>query len=218
MVEYRCGVKGSLLLGAVLALFSTLSAAVSLHQETLSEAYYKSYTYEKSGNIKDAILAMKFVYEQHEGSYGINSRLAHLYTLDGKYRNAIAHYQSAISALPEALTPKLGLLYVYILSANYSEASKIGYQVISIDHYNYYGNLRLAHVLRKSEKSDLAETLLLKILTFYPADTLYLTELGLLRFDQKRYREARAVMEEVLLIDPENVEAKKSLLLLNDLQ
>ena len=186
--------------------------AKALSHEEISQAYYKSYNYEKSDNISDAIKTIQLVFSQYPSAFTVNNRLAHLYTLNKQYSNATNHYQKAILALPGSLTPKLGLLYVYLLSEQYSSASEIGYQIISIDHYNYYGNLRLAHVLRKIKKYDLSEKLLVKILTLYPSNTLYLTELGLLYFDQKDWYKAKDVMANVLILEPENVAAKKVLL------
>lgn len=189
-----------------------VSFARELSSVQISQAYYKSYNYEKSGNYVDAIKALQIVYHEYSKTYGVNNRLGYLYRLRHLYKNAESHYKQAITALPDSLTPKLGLMYVYLQAQNYSAASKLGYQILSIDYYNYYGNLRLAFVLRKMEKTDLAEKILVKMLIRYPGDTLYLTELGLLNFQQKDMIKTRAIMNEVLTLDPENVDAKSILL------
>ncbi len=191
--------------------------AEEMLEKTISSAYYKSYNYEKSDNINDAIKTLLVVYYNYPNTYTVNNRLAHLYTSAGQYRNAIEHYKKAISALPGALSPKLGLLYVYNLSQNYEEASKLGYQVLSIDYYSYLGNLRLAYALRVSEQYELSAHLLTKMLLIYPSDPLYLTELGLVRFKQKSYREAKSIMKDVLILDPENVLAKQTLAVINQI-
>lgn len=186
--------------------------ARELSNEQISQAYYKSYNYEKSGNYDDAIKALQLVYQQYSKAYGVNNRLGYLYRLNRQYKNAESHYKQAITALPDALTPKLGLMYAYLQAKNYDDASKLGYQILSIDFYNYYGNLRLAYVLRQTDNLEMAEKILIKMLTRYPSDTLYLTELGLLTYQQKDYPRTRGIMQEVLILDPENVDAKSVLL------
>jgi len=186
--------------------------AKKLDNAGIKQAYYKSYNYEKSGNYNDAIKALQIVYQEYEKTYGVNNRLGYLYRLNHRYKNAESHYKQAITALPDSLTPKLGLMYVYLQAQNYSAASETGYQILSADFYNYYGNLRMAYVLRQLGKLDLAEKILVKMLIRYPADTLYLTELGLLKLKQNDIKQTRSIMNDVLILDPENVDAKSVLL------
>jgi len=186
--------------------------AKELTNEQISQSYYKSYNYEKSGNYDDAIKSLQLVYRKYSSAYGVNNRLGYLYRLNQQFKNAESHYKQAITALPDALTPKLGLMYVYLQSKNYNEANKIGYQILSVDYYNYYGNLRLAYILRQTESLDLAEKILIKMLIRYPSDTLYLTELGLLILKQNNIERSSSIMREVLILDPENVDAKSVLL------
>lgn len=206
----------SLFILLIISLYATSSFAKELSSQQISQAYYKSYNYEKSGNYKDAIKALKLVYNKYSKAYGVNNRLGYLYRLNAQYKNSITHYKRAVTALPGSLTPKLGLMHVYIQAKNYTESSKIGYQVLSIDYYNYYGNLRLAYALRLSDQLDLAEKVLIKMLTRYPSDVLYLTELGLLRYNQHEIALAMSIMQEVLILDPENVDARSILLALDE--
>lgn len=200
------------IISLILVVFVHDLSAKELTHEQISQSYYKSYNYEKSANLTDAIKAIQLVYKQYPTSYTVNNRLAYLYNLNKQYKNAISHYKKAIFAMPDALTPKLGLLSIYITTAQFDSASKIGFQVISVDHYNYFGNLRLAHVLRKTKKYELSEKLLLNMLALYPSDTLYLTELGLLNFDENDWLNAKTIMQNVLILEPENVAAKQVIL------
>jgi tetratricopeptide (TPR) repeat protein len=200
----------------VLILAYTTIQAKQITPEKISESYFKAYNYEKAGNYTDAIKALQLVYQDYPDAYGINNRLASLFLLQGYYRNAIEHYEKAIKALPNAISPKSGLMYVYILTKNYEEANKLGYQIINVDFYNYYANLRLAHVLRKSDKLDLADKVLVKMLIRYPSDILYLSEFGLLKYQQKEMERSKAIMLDVLILDPENFSAKSILQELDD--
>ncbi len=196
------------------SVFTARAIAKDLTTEQISQAYYKSYNYEKAGNYEDAIKALQLVYQKYAKAYGVNNRLGYLYRLNAQYKNAEVHYKQAMAALPDALTPKLGLMYVYLLAKNYAEVTKLGYQVLSTDFYNYYGNLRLAYVLRQTDEYEMAEKILVKMLIRYPSDTLFLTELGLLKNKQGETARTKAIMQEVLILDPENVDAKSVLLAL----
>ncbi len=205
-----------LITSALLLWLATLAPASygqqGLSNEQIRAAYYKSYTYEKSGNYSDAIKALQLIYQAYPRAYGINNRLGYLYGLKQKFKNAEHHYKQAITALPGALGPKSGLMYTYLLAGRYQEASELGYQILKTDYYNYYGNLRLAHALRKLDNTEMAEAILIKMLTLYPSDVLYLTELGLLTLDLGERERTATIMNEVLILDPENITANAVLL------
>jgi len=197
-----------------LPLYGSGILAAELSAEKITQAYYNSYNYEKSGNFADAIKSLQLVYNKYSKAYGVNNRLGYLNYLNGKYKNSEVHYKLAISALPDSLSPKLGLMLVYIAAKNSEDASKLGYQVLSRDYYNYYGNLRLAYILRLTDKLEIAEKILIKMLILYPSDVLYLTELGLLKYKLGENERATGIMQEVLILDPENVDARSVLLAL----
>lgn len=198
----------------MLLCISFVSHAKELSKEKITEAYYKSYNYEKSGNFKDAIKSLQLVYGKYPKTYGVNNRLGYLYRLNTQFKNSESHYKQAITALPDSLTPKLGLMQVYLQANKMDDASKIGYQILSIDFYNYYGNLKLAYLLRVTNKLEMAEKILIKMLIRYPSDVLFLTEFGLLKYKQNELARATYIMQEVLILDPENVNARSVILAL----
>jgi len=204
----------TIFLCSCLSLYGAGVLAAELSAEKITQAYYNSYNYEKSGNFSDAIKSLQLVYNKYSKAYGVNNRLGYLNYLNGKYKNSEVHYKQAISALPDSLAPKLGLMLVYIAAKNSEEASKVGYQILSRDYYNYYGNLRLAYILRLTDKLEIAEKIIIKMLTLYPSDVLFLTELGLLKYKLGENVRATAIMQEVLILDPENVDARSVLLAL----
>jgi tetratricopeptide (TPR) repeat protein len=102
------------------------------------------------------------------------------------------------------------------LSEDYDMVLMLGYQIISIDYYNYYANYRIAYSLSEDGKLDMSETILNKMLTIYPSDVLFLTELGLLQLKQDKPALAKITLLNVIILDPENVRAKRSLLNINE--
>jgi tetratricopeptide (TPR) repeat protein len=98
-----------------------------------------------------------------------------------------------------------------IAQNKYSKAESIAYQTISTDYYNYYANLRLAYVLRMEKKYDLAVQINNKMLTVYPTDVNFLSELGLNKHAQDDIKGAADIFWNVLVLDPENTTAKEYL-------
>jgi len=162
-------------------LISVAATSKNLSKHQITDSYYKSYNYEQSGNYTDATKAILYIYKQYPNNYTVNTRLGHLYRLAGKYRNSIEHHQQALKAKPASISSKLGIQYAQILSGNYQKTLELGYQIISIDFYNYYANYRIAYALSKTKEYDLAERIINKMLAIYPDDILYMTELGLLK-------------------------------------
>ena len=197
-------------------LFSFNLLAKNLSHSQISQAYKDSYGYEKSGNYLDAIKAVQIVYEIFPNTYTVNNRLGSLYRLDGKFRNSIEHYKKALKVLPGSISAKLGLQYTHVLAEDYGRTLEVGYQIISVDYYSYYANYRIAYSLVQTGKYDLAETIINKILAIYPADVLFLTELGLLQLKQKQTEKSQTTLLNVLILDPENVRAKSALLNIDD--
>jgi tetratricopeptide (TPR) repeat protein len=204
----KCGL---FVVGGLLSLVSSLMA---ISPEDIQESYYKSYNYEKMGDYPDAIKSLSEVYAAYPKTYTVNLRLGYLYFTSGYYANAMAHYDLAILALPDAIDPKLGKMLVLMTREKYEDAATLGYQILKLDYMNYYANLRLAYILRLQKKYDLAEKLNLKLLTIYPTDVTFLTEYGALQYAQSNWEKAEAIFQDVLILDPENVDARSFLELL----
>lgn len=176
-------------------------------QDKIKASYLKSYNYESVGNYENAIHALSRVYKHYPDAYTVNLRLAYLSRLNGNYPNAVKHYKKSSAALESALSPKLGLMLVYIAQGEYEESAALGYQILQSDYLSYYGNLRLAYTLRLQRKYELANEVLQKMLIVYPADVYYLSEYGSLLYASGKSSDALITMNNVLILDPENITA-----------
>jgi tetratricopeptide (TPR) repeat protein len=191
---------------------ASISFASNLYSDQIESAYHNSYNYEKAGNYTDAIKAIQLILEKHPKTYTVNSRLGYFYRLNNQFPMSILHYRNAVNILPNSITSKLGLQYTYLLAKNFPKSLEISYQIISSDYYNFYGNYRLAYTLVSTEKYDLAEKVINKMLVLYPTDVLFLTELGLLQIKQSKLDMAKITLYAVLILDPENIRANSALL------
>lgn len=190
-------------------LFVFVSSLFAITPEEIQEAYHKSFNYEQIEDYENAIRALSPVLDEYPNGYTVNLRLGWLYYLLGRYANSIEHYQKAVQIVPTSLEAKNGLMLPMLAQNKYSDAVSIAYQVVSVDHYNYYGNMRLAYSLRMQEKYDQAEQILNKMLAVYPTDIIFLTELALVKYNQGDTDRATELMWDVQTLDPENETAKK---------
>lgn len=190
--------------------------ALAISPEEIREAYQKSYNYEKLDDYDNAIKTLSGVLEAYPDGYTVNLRLGWLYYLDEKYANSIDHYLSARKAIPTSIEAKLGYILPLLDQGKYKEVETLAEEIISVDYYNYYANMRLAYVLRLQKKFDLAEKVVNKMLAVYPIDVSFLTELGLIHDGRGEVDLAAKAFWDVLVLDPENTTAKNYLNLADD--
>ena len=171
-------------------------------------AYHSSFEYERAEAYQDAIRALAPVYEAYPNGYTVNLRMGWLFYLNGNFNNAVAHYEVARSAAPFALEPKLGQLLPLLAQGRWSAAESVAYEIVSVDHYNYYGNMRLVLALRMQEKFEPAYQITLKMAGAYPTDLTFLAELALLNDARGNKEEAVRLFTDLLILDPENETAR----------
>jgi tetratricopeptide (TPR) repeat protein len=197
-------VKKALLLFLALFLFS-------FSYEDIKEAYYKSYQYEKVQDYENAIKSIMPIYKKYPKGYTLNLRLGWLYFLWGKYANSLHHYGEAMKINPYSIEAKLGYTLHLMAQGKFSEVEKLCYQILSVDPYNYYANLRLVRALKQQRKLDVALKVVNKMLAVYPTDVSFLTELALIKYSSGSKEEALSIFRDILILDPENVVAKEYL-------
>ena len=200
-----------LILVAALLLSSGARGALSGQDLDIAGAYQRSYDNERTESYQDAIRALAPVYEAYPNGYTVNLRMGWLFYLNENYSNAVAHYDVAITAAPAALEPKLGKMLPLLAQGRWSDVENVAYQVVSVDHYNYYGNLRLAVALRMQGKLEAAYQIALKMVTAYPTDVGYLVELAQVNDARGDTDEAARLFGEILVLDPENQTARRYL-------
>ncbi len=196
-------VRSAFLLGGV-----TLFGELNGQELDIKEAYHSSFEYERAEAYQDGIRALAPVYEAYPNGYTVNLRMGWLFYLNGNYNNAIGHYDVARSAAPFALEPKLGQLLPLLAQGRWSDAESVAYEVVSVDHYNYYGNMRLVFALRMQQKFEPAYQVALKMATVYPTDLAFLLELALLNEARGEEEEAERLFTDLQILDPENEAAR----------
>lgn len=185
--------------------------AQQMSQAEIATSYARSFSHERSQDYDNAIRSLGDVYQAYPNGYTVNLRMGWLFYLNGNHNNAVAHYEVAARVAPQALEPRLGRLLPLLAQGRWVEAETVAYQVISVDHYNYFGNLRLAFALRMQGKVEQAYQVVLKMVGAYPTDLAYLVELAEIQQARGNETEALAILEDVLILDPENLTARRIL-------
>jgi tetratricopeptide (TPR) repeat protein len=187
------------------------SAGATAQQLDIAGAYHRSYELERQERYADAVRALAPVYESYPNGYTVNLRMGWLFYLNGNFNNALAHYDVAIAAAPAALEPRLGRLLPLLAQERWADAENTAYQVVSVDHYSYYGNLRLLAALRMQRKLEAAYQVALKMLRVYPTEVPFLVELALVHHARSENAEAARLFGEILILDPGNLAARNYL-------
>jgi len=197
-------VKKLIILVSVVMLFA-------IDYKDIKKMYLKSYNYEKMGDFQDAIKVLIPIYEKYPNGYTVNLRLAWLFYLNKNYSNAIKHYDKAGRVFPYSFEPKLGLMRVYNAINKYKKTLEIGNVLLKSDYYNYYGNYYYAYALfgLKDYKNSIA--VCNKMLSVYPTSVLFLNLLGENYWELKNIKKAKEIFSNVLILDPNNITAKKFL-------
>ncbi len=176
----------------------------------IKKIYLKSYNYEKSNDFIDAIKVLTPLYKKYPNGYTINLRLAWLFFLSKKYQNAIIHYKKALVASPLSMEAFIGLERSYLALNNFDKAIDVGTIIVKKDFYNFYGNYYLALALLQKVSLKEAREIAKKMLALYPTNTLFLGVLAK-SFTKNNPLKAKQIYENILILDPNNVEANEFL-------
>ncbi len=198
--------KNSIIIICVVTLFSLPAYA---KDSPVRDAFKRSLQYEQSQNYNDAIRALVSVDAGKKQAYTINLRMGWLYYLSGHYANSLKHYQIANKLAPNAIEPLIGELLPLLAQQHYDGVNLIAHKVLRKDNNNYYANLRLIIALRLQKKFDLAQIILKKMRALYPGDIAFIEQDAIVSEQSHRFDEARELYSKLLILDPENLTAKR---------
>ncbi len=175
------------------------------------EQYKDSYKYERITNYVDAIRVLLPIYKDYPNAYLINMRLGWLSFRLNKFRDAEIYYKKAELKMPGSLELKNKLIQVYLAREEWGKSEIRCNSVLTSDYYNYYTNFYLVRAYLAQKKYIETEKICRKMLYIYPADVLFLTNLGLALDYQNKKTEATSVFEYIQVLDPENLTARNFL-------
>lgn len=182
---------------------------VNAQTNSVVEAFSKSYSLEKEGKYIEAVNILKVVY--YEDSYEINLRLGWLNYLAGKYSDSESYYSKAISIVPYAIEPKLGMVYPKSSLAKWNEVVAIYNKILKIDPHNTIANYRLGNIFYYRKQYEKAMHYYEKVLNLYPFDYDTMLMMGWTYLQLKQSVKAKVLFTKVLMYSPDDKSAKEGL-------
>jgi len=176
------------------------SVTIIFGQNTISEAFSKSYQAEYNKEYADAIAEIDHIYSSD--SYEINLRLGWLYYSNGDHVKSKNYYTNAINIQPRSIEAKLGLAYPIGALENWDELIILYNDILQIDPYNYTVNLRMATIYYYRKDFTKAETYGEKLSKLYPFDYSYNLILGKINLSLGNIIHAKEHLNAALLYDP----------------
>jgi len=181
-------------------------------QSNVINAFEESYKLEKGGKNKEALDAMKKVY--NEQSYELNLRLGWLAYLSGKFTESIAYYNNCINKLPMSVEARLGIVLPLSAMGNWNQIIDHYNVILSVDPHNSLVNYRMGVIYYERKQYDKAESYLKNVINLYPFDHDTMLMLGWVKLRQGNLNQAKLLFEKTLMANPADASAKEGLSLI----
>ena len=192
----------------ILSLFICLTPfALFAQNEKAIEAFSQSYVYEKNGEYSKAVETLKAIYDPN--SYEINLRLGWLNYSAGLFTESAAYYNKAVTLMPYAIEPKLGLVLPLSASGKTDDMINQYRQILDIDPKNTLANYRMGAIYYGKEDFTTAYKYLEKGINLYPFDYDYILLFAWTNYKLGKYREAKVLFYKALLNRPTDKSAKE---------
>ena len=175
----------------------------------LAALYRASYSLEAQRDYAGALAKMEEARRVAGRSYFISARSAWLCYLAKDYGAAVAHYQDASLASPEALEPRLGLILALAAQRDWRALESACNDVLRRDPNSVGALERLAQAEYWLKDYRASEAVYRRLVSEYPSDAVYRTALGWVLLRLGRSAEARAVFEEALVLAPDDATAQQ---------
>lgn len=192
-----------------IGLFLWVAGVDAQNYTKIEEAFSQSYTSENAGEYDRAIDAMRKVYD--DKSYNINVRLGWLYYLSGRFTDGVAYYQKAIRLMPQSVEARLGLVYPASALGNWEQVKNAYLEILKIDPAHSLANYRLGLIYYGREQYATALRYFEKVANYYPFDYDANLMYGWTCFKLGKYREAKVLFHNALMVKPGDASTKEGL-------
>lgn len=184
----------------------------SQDQTKIIEGFQNSYLHEASGNLAEAILDLKGVYE--EDSYEINLRLGWLTYSSGLFSESQSYYNNAISLKPFAIEPRFGVVLPQAAMGNWNSVIIQYQKILEISPNNSIALHRLGLIYYGQKDFQKAEKYFEKVVNLYPFDYDALVMYAWTNFQLKKFREAKVLFNKALMNTPSGSSAMEGMQLM----
>ncbi len=182
--------------------------------QSIPQSYQQSYDEEAKGNYSEAILILQRAERAGDTSYLYHLRLGWLQYLAQKYSASVNSYRKAVNMNKDSIEAKLGLMLPLMAQGKWSDAEKVGKEIISVDKLSYLVNSRLANIYYNLKLYQDSETYYKKVLLYYPGDIEMEAGLAWSLLKQNKKEAAEKVFNEILRYAPNHVSANAGIKIL----
>ncbi len=175
------------------------------------QLWINSYNAEKSGDYAQAIEYTTRIIEESGALYLAVLRMGWLHYLNQDYVTSLAYYRQTSALSPGAVTPLNGQVNCLVAMKRAGEAISVAKSILTIDPMNYHANAHLGDLYYGQGDFHLAATYYLKLSRLFPEDTALANSLAWCYMKQGKPTEARTIFNNVLVVSPNDISAKKGL-------
>jgi tetratricopeptide (TPR) repeat protein len=196
----------------ILLLISTVYlAGMSYGQDftSISEAFTRSYSFEKEGKYTEAAKELTQVYDKT--SYEINVRLGWLAYEAGSYIESMKYYDLAIALKPFAIEPRFGYVSSASSTGNWNQVEEQYKKIISIDPMNTKANYYMGLICYNREEYEEAMKYFEIVANLFPFDYDSTIMYAWTNYKLHNLREAKILFQKALLITPDDSSALEGL-------
>lgn len=193
---------------ALATLFVVPALAV---ENTAASAFRSSYALENQKNYEGAIRALSGLYNVKPRDFFLNLRLGWLNYMNGNYKNALTHYDNAITQNGKAVNAFYGKMNTLLAQGNWKEAEAVSLQLTRQMPSDYVANLRLANIYISEKKYIEAQDVVSRLAVLYPESAELLNTAGYIHRLKGEKNEADGIFQKVLIVYPDNAIAKNHL-------
>lgn len=175
--------------------------------QSVSEIYQQSYDEEGKGNYMEAIFTLGRTERMEEKSYFFHLRMGWLNYLAKRFGESSSAYQRALRLNRDSIEARLGLMLPLMAQGKWTDAEKIGKEIVLLERASYLANSRLAYIYYNMKEYKEAESYYRKVLQHYPGDIEMQAGLAWSLLSQDRKGEAEKAFAEILRVAPNHVTA-----------
>jgi tetratricopeptide (TPR) repeat protein len=196
----------------ILFLLVSVQGWAQFNQQTLEDAFSRSYVFEKNSDFSASMDALKKVFDN--SSYEINLRLGWLNYNAGLFDESVIFYAKALELRPYSEEARFGLILPKAAQGKWNEVIEIYNKILEINPNNTVALYRLGLVYYGRKDYSQANTLFKKVVDLYPFGYDGLLMLGWTSYFLGNYNQAKVLFNKVRLYNPNDESATEGLKLI----
>lgn len=193
-------------------MITTLAGFAQVNQETLEQAFARSYELEKNKDFSAAAGELDKVYDQ--SSYEINLRMGWLYYNAGRFEESVNYYSRAQQLMPYSEEARFGLILPKAALGRWDEVIELYNKILEIHPNNTVALFRQGMIYYERKNYDKALPLFKKVVDLYPFDYDGLLMLAWTSYFTGNYNQAKVLFNKVKLYNPGDASANEGLQLM----